>query len=197
MYDILKNMPEKNLDYKDTTSLKWKSDVIDFFIDKDVSRCLEVGTCWGGTTRILSELFGEVYTIEYDESLINKAKEFCEDCNNIKFICANAYVDDTYKNLPSFNVVVIDCIHEFEAVMMDIQRSLTSFFDENTGLYLVFDDYGHPESTGVKAAVDFSIREGLKIEKYIGEDPGFEVERLNGTKFKLAHQEGIILSYGV
>ena len=197
MYDILENMPEENLGYKDTTSLQWKRDVIDFFIDKDLSKCLEIGTCWGGTTRVLSNLFKEVYTIEADKSLVDKAKEFCEDCSNIKFICGNAYDDNTYKNLPkTFNIVVIDCVHLHDHVVADVQRALT-MFDEDTGLYLVFDDNGHPESRGVKSAIDFAIDEGLKVEKYIGEKPGFEVERTNGTKFTLIHDEGVILSYGV
>ena len=31
-YNILKDIPEKNLGSKDTTSLLWKRDVIDFFL---------------------------------------------------------------------------------------------------------------------------------------------------------------------
>ena len=52
MYDVLKDIPEKNLEFKDTTSLKWKKDVIDFFNDKNLDSCLEIGTCKGMTTRI-------------------------------------------------------------------------------------------------------------------------------------------------
>ena len=108
MYDVLKDMPEKNLDFKDTTSLKWKKDVIDFFKDKNLDNCLEVGTCKGMTTRILSELFNKVYTIEYQQRLVDDAKEFCKDCNNIEFVCGDAYNNQTYMNLPkTFNVVVI------------------------------------------------------------------------------------------
>jgi SAM-dependent methyltransferase len=197
MHDILKGMPEKNLDYKDTTSLQWKKDVIDFFKDKNLDRCLEVGTCWGGTTKILSDLFDEVYTIEYQQRLVDDARDFCKGCDNIQFICDDAYNDKTYSNLPdTFNVVVIDCVHLYDQVVSDIQRALT-MYNPITGLYLVFDDNGHPESIGVKDAIDFAIDEGLKVEKYIGEKPGFEVERLNGTKFTLIHDEGVILSYGV
>jgi len=197
MYDVLKDMPEKNLDFKDTTSLKWKKDVIDFFNDKGLDSCLEIGTCKGMTTRILSELFNKVYTVEYQQRLVDDAKEFNKECTNIEFICGDAYNNQTYMNLPkTFNVVVIDCIHEYDWVVADIQRALT-MFNEDTGLYLVFDDHGHPESTGVKSAIDFAIEQGLKVEKYIGEKPGFEVERVNGSKFTLIYDEGIILSYGV
>ena len=195
--NLLKNIPEKNLEFKDTTSLKWKKDVIDFFKNKNLDSCLEIGTCKGISTRILSELFSKVYTIEYQQRLVNDAKEFNKECNNINFICGDAYDDNTYKELPKiFNVVVIDCIHEYKWVVADIERALT-FFNQDSGIYLVFDDHGHPESTGVKSAIDFAINSGLKVEKYIGEPAGFEVERLNGTKFKLIYDEGVILSYGV
>ena len=58
-YEVLKNIPEKNLDNKGTTSLKWKKDVIDFFTGKNIDKCLEIGTHKGHSTRILSELFKE------------------------------------------------------------------------------------------------------------------------------------------
>ena len=61
--DILKDIPEKNLESKDTTSLLWKQDVIDFFYNKNLTNCLEIGTCTGMTTKILGHLFNEVYTI--------------------------------------------------------------------------------------------------------------------------------------
>ena len=197
IYEILDTLPEKNLDNKGTTSLKWKKDLIDFFLDKNLDRCLEIGTHKGHTTKVLSKLFKEVYTIEHQTELVNKAKEICKDCNNIQFIEGDAYLDDTYYNLPNtFNVIVIDCIHKMNEVLQDIQRSL-NYFNEQTGLYIVFDDHGHPESTEVKSAIDHAINEGLKVEKYIGEDPGFTVTRNDNSSFTLIHKEGIILSYGI
>tara|TARA_B100001094_G_scaffold242163_1_gene238116 strand:- start:1203 stop:1796 length:594 start_codon:yes stop_codon:yes gene_type:complete len=197
MNDILKDIPEKQLENKDTTSLKWKSDVIDFFKNKNLERCLELGTNKGISTKILSSLFKNIYTIEYSQELVNIAKSFCKECDNIQFICADAYDINTYVDLPNtYNVVVIDCVHEYNSVVNDIERAL-KFFNIDSGMYIVFDDYGHPESTGVKMAVDYAIDSGLVVETYIGEKPGFEVERLDGTKFKLIHDEGIILSHGV
>lgn len=197
IYKILDTLPEKNLNHKSTTSLRWKRELIDFFIDKNLDKCLELGTHHGHTTRVLSELFKHVYTIDHQNELINSAKELCKDCNNIQFIHGDAYLDQTYYNLPnSFNVVVIDCIHKMDEVLLDIQRSL-NYFDEQTGIYIVFDDHGHPESKGVKSAVDHAINEGLKVEKYIGEDPGFTVTRTNGSSFTLIHKEGVILSHGI
>tara|TARA_B100000035_G_C20815021_1_gene471646 strand:+ start:81 stop:683 length:603 start_codon:yes stop_codon:yes gene_type:complete len=195
--DILKDIPEKNLESKDTTSLLWKQDVIDFFYNKNLTNCLEIGTCTGMTTKILGHLFNEVYTIEFNKGRLDKAKQFCESHNNIKYFWCNAYEDETYNNFPqSFDVVVIDCMHLYPHVIADINRALT-FFNEDKGIYLVFDDYGHPESTGVKKAVDEAIKMGLKVEKEIGENPGFTVTRTDGTNFSLAHKEGMILSYGI
>ena len=196
MREVLKNMPEKNLEHKDTTSLKWKSDVIDFFQDKNLKRCLELGTNRGKSTKVLSSLFDEVYTIDSQQNYVDQAKLFCKECDNIKFFCGDVYDMKTYENLPkTYSVVVIDCYHVYEWVVDDIKRAL-KFFDEDTGLYLVFDDYGHP-TTDVKKAVDYAVYSGLLIEKYIGESEGFTVKRIDGTQFTLEDHEGIILSHGV
>tara|TARA_R110002012_G_scaffold286061_2_gene477407 strand:+ start:1076 stop:1684 length:609 start_codon:yes stop_codon:yes gene_type:complete len=194
--DILKNVPEKNMYDKDTTSLKWKKDLIDFFKDKNLKSCLEIGTCKGITTKVLSYLFKEVYTIENNPSRLNEAKQFCQERTNIKYILGDVYSNNTYLNFPqSFDAVMIDCMHLYPHVIADINRALT-FFDESKGLYLIFDDYGHPESTGVKKAVDESIQMGLNIETHIGQTPGFTVNRIDGSSFSILHREGIILSYG-
>ena len=194
--DILKNLPEKNMYNKDTTSLKWKEDLIDFFQDKKLKSCLEIGTCKGITTKVLSYLFDEVYTIENNPSRLNEAKHFCQERTNIKYILGDVYSDKTYINFPqSFDAVMIDCMHLYSYVIADINRAL-SFFNEEKGLYLIFDDYGHPQSTGVKTAVDESIQEGLNVETHIGQHPGFTVNRIDGSSFSILHREGIILSYG-
>ena len=196
-YSILKDIPEKNLGNKDTTSLKWKKDVIDFFHNKHLKNCLEIGTCAGVTTKILSYLFEEVYTIEFNNKRLDKAKQFCNSRTNIKYFWADAYADKTYESFPNyFDAIVIDCMHLYPHVIADINRALT-FFNEDKGIYLIFDDYGHPESTGVNKAVNEAIDAGLKIEKPIGEDPGFTVHRDENSKFTIIHKEGIILSYGI
>lgn len=193
--EILKNTPEKDGANKDTTSLKWKKDLINFFKDKELNQCLEIGTCRGITTKILSKLFKEVWSIEFNINRLNSAKSLCENESNVNFIHGDAYQDITYKGFPSkFDIAVIDCVHEYNNVMFDINRAL-SFFNGNK-IYLVFDDYGHPTHPGVKSAIDDSIKQGLKLETYIGEDPGFTVNRTNNTSFTLTSKEGVILSYG-
>ena len=56
-YDILTEVPDKRNE-KNTTSLKFKKDLIDYLGDdyKDKT-CLEIGTHKGYSTRILSSLF--------------------------------------------------------------------------------------------------------------------------------------------
>jgi len=42
--EILEGIPDKYGSEKNTTSLKWKTDVIEFFRDKNLQSCLEIGT---------------------------------------------------------------------------------------------------------------------------------------------------------
>lgn len=196
-YKILEGISEKNLEHKDTTSLKWKRDVIDFFYDKNLKSCLEVGTCYGVTTKVLSSLFDNVDTIESRENRQSQAKEYCSGIDNIGFILNDAYNVKTYETLSQYyDVVVIDCMHLYENVIFDINQALTRM-NTDTGIYLVFDDYGHPDSPGVHRAVNEAIDAGLVVESKIGEPAGFTVNRIDGTKFTTIHQEGLILSYGV
>ena len=83
-------IPDKT-QYKDTTSHKFKQDVIDFFMDKKLKMCIELGTNHGWTTRILSDLFEHVYTIDHKEDNTNKAKFNNADKTNITYITADVY----------------------------------------------------------------------------------------------------------
>jgi hypothetical protein len=196
-YSILEGIFEKNLEHKDTTSLKWKRDVIDFFYDKELKSCLEIGSCYGVTTKVLSSIFKTVDTIEFNPRRIAKAKEYCTGITNINFILNDAYNIKTYDDLKRhYDVVVIDCMHLYDNVIFDINQALTRM-NIDTGIYLVFDDYGHPDSPGVHKAVNEAIQAGLVVEAKIGEPAGFTVNRTDGTKFTTIHQEGLILSYGI
>jgi fibrillarin-like rRNA methylase len=125
------------------------------------------------------------------------AKETCKEKTNINYIIGDAYSDDTYKNFPKyFDLVVIDCIHQYNQVILDINRAL-SFMNPDRGVYILFDDYSHPGAPEVKQAIDHSINNGLKFEKHIGHNKGHTITRSNGSKFTLNGPEGIILSYGI
>ena len=81
---ILKGIPEKQGRHKNTTSLKWKKDLIEFFINNNLNKCLEIGACNGKTTKILSKIFKEVWSIEFDLKRLNKAKIKEVNFKNIK-----------------------------------------------------------------------------------------------------------------
>lgn len=184
------NIPDKT-EYKDTTSHKFKQDVIDFFKDKQLNTCLEIGTNHGWTTRILSDLFKEVHTLDYKDSNTNLAKENNKDKTNIIYYTDDAYTTKVYETMPKMDVVFIDCMHTYQAVLYDIGIAM-SLMNKDTGIYFIFDDYGHPQSTGVKDAILKAISDGLTREQFIGQKPGYQY---NPTS-TLMDYEGVILSYG-
>jgi SAM-dependent methyltransferase len=194
----IEQLPDKQYRWKSTTSRKWKVDLVKFLSNKKVNaeNTLEIGCNQGVTTYVLSKISKNVHAIEFVEHNIHAAKDFNKNNDNIKFVLGDAYIDKTYDGFPDhFDIVVIDCIHDYEHVIKDINRALT-YCNPETGIYLVFDDYSHPACTGVRNAIDKSIEDGLTFEKYIGHGMGHIVNRNDGTFFKLIGSEGIILSYG-
>ena len=187
----LTNIPDKT-SFKSTTSHKFKKDIYDFFKNKNLNTCLEIGANRGWTTKILSSLFKTVHAIEFEPDNMMHAKQNNIDKTNIKYYLSNAYDKNTYKDIYDIDVAFIDCIHTYEAVLYDINTCL-SLMNLNSGIYIIFDDYGHPTSTGVHDAIIEAISSGLKIEKYIGESAGYQY---NDSSI-LIDNEGIILSYGI
>ena len=165
MLDILNNIPDKRKD-KNTTSLKFKTDIIDYFQDLNLKRCIEVGTNIGYSTRILSFLFNEVITIENNLDNINRAIDFNSDRDNITYLHGDVY-NSTW-DIEDSDVSFIDCVHTYDAVMHDIQLSLKCNVS-----YLIFDDYGIDRE--MKRAIDDFINSRSDIEVvYIGEPAGSE-----------------------
>ena len=192
--ELINSLPDKK-EYKNTTSHKFKKDLISFFENKEIINALEIGANHGHTTKVLSHLANKVYAIDWLTENIEYIKEVNKDRDNVEIIQGDAYVDSTYENINcKFDLVFIDCVHIYENVIADINRAL-QYFDEERGIYLVFDDYGHshPVTRGVKKAIDESIQSGLKFETHIGEDKGYSFSN-NST---LIGNEGIILSYGI
>ena len=191
---ILKDIPDKRQD-KDTTSLKFKKDLIEFFgEDYQDKICLEIGTNRGYTTRILSFLFKKVISCEYDWDLLKFAEDVNKDRNNIEFIQMDVYQSNW--NFENISVVFIDCVHEFPNVIHDIQKSL-QLVKSNEELILVFDDYGLPKpphrEKDVKDAVDKYVDEHPTFDliKYVGEEKGSDCRP--GKLLKA--EEGVICKY--
>lgn len=199
LQELLNKIPDKQYSGKSTTSRLWKSDVYNFFQDKPSINVLELGTHSGWTAYMLSYIFDNVYTVEIDSKYHQLAKDNFSHRSNINFIKGDVYKDITYEkpDFPKyFDAVVIDCVHTYGAVKADIKRAL-KYAHPDKGIYLIFDDYSHPKSESshrVKNAINDSVKEGLKVEKYIGQGEGYTIHRNNGTSVTLIGPEGIILS---
>lgn len=169
--DFLTGIPDKRVD-KNTTSLKFKQDLIDFFYPLQLKNCVEVGTSLGYSTRVLSFLFDDVTTIDIEYQNIQKALSFNSDRSNITFLHGNASESDWGIDI-KYDVSFIDANHSYAHVISDAEQSIRNGIDH---MYIVFDDYGLPESTpSVKMAVDEMLSNGtLKLIKYIGEPAGNE-----------------------
>lgn len=180
----LANIPDKRQD-KNTTSIQFKKDLIEFFSDKDLETCLEVGTNRGWTTHVLSHLFKSVTTFEYNPKLVEESKKNNQERSNITFLQRDVTQD---WNLPrdQYDVVLIDCIHTYENVIQDIGNSIAY-----RPKYLIFDDYGLPDLLGVNKAInDFAdFNKGLVEKFYIGEPKGNEPR----VGKPLVDWEGVIL----
>ena len=111
MKDILKGIPDKRQD-KNTTSLKFKQDMIDFLGDDYKDKvCLEIGTSKGYSTKILSHLFKKVITCENSIDLLNFAKNVNKDRNNIEFLNKDVY--NTEWDFKDIDVVVVSAEHTY------------------------------------------------------------------------------------
>tara|TARA_R110001592_G_scaffold200507_1_gene449359 strand:- start:7 stop:597 length:591 start_codon:yes stop_codon:yes gene_type:complete len=188
---IFQNIPDKR-EYKNTTSLKFKEDLLSIFGELGQEyTCLEVGTNHGHTTRILSFIFKDVITLDWhEEPNLRMAKELCHDRKNITYIEKDVYAtpwDDL--NLPKYEVSFIDCGHEYEHVIADIQNTIKFGASEQ---YIIFDDYGHP-TTGVKRAIKdiCDANENFNIIEFIGEPLGSDCR----PGLLLKDWEGVICKY--
>lgn len=166
---MLEGIPDKRQD-KNTTSLKFKQDLIDYFKPKKLQSCVELGTNEGWTTRILSMIFDRIITIENSHELVLKAQKNNKDRSNIEYLHGDVYSSD-WGIEGATDVAMIDCVHTYEYVKQDIKNCLKQGVK-----YLVFDDYGLPERRpAVKAAVDEFIKNNNTSDIiYIGEAAGNE-----------------------
>jgi len=187
---IFQNIPDKR-DYKGTTSLKFKQELLEFFEPLKLNNCIEVGTAYGHTTRILSYLFNKVVTIELNERYIDAARELNKDRVNIEYLQGDAYGTD-WNIDKKFDIAFIDCNHQYDQVKKDFincRKLGVKFF--------VFDDYGLDESTpSVKIFVDECINNReLEVVKYIGEPKGSQLWKKYNRNDELVDWEGIICKY--
>ena len=194
---ILNNIPDKS-ENKNTTSLKFKEDLIDFLGDRFMEKTiLEIGTYIGHTTRLLSFLFKKVITVDKNHDFLCDARELNIDRNNIEFMEGDIYdfmVFDEFRD--KVDVIFIDAIHEYRCVLSDTINSIAEFAGSKD-IYLIYDDYGLiPE---VKKAVDDCLTVGfIEFVGHIGHEKGIDIKLDNREDNKnriLLDREGIICRY--
>ena len=188
-----------------TTSVKFKSDLIDYFIDKNLNSVLELGTWGGHTTRILSYLFKKVITVdipdEFERRILGpgNAADINKDRDNITYTPLDLYRDNW--NFEQQDVVFIDAQHTYDTCELDVSNSLKLL---SVGGYLVFDDLSNPmDNYGVRRVVNHYIDRGVLVaDSFIGEEDTSDffthnttVQQLDGTPegiiCKVLHKNGV------
>lgn len=183
---ILTMIPDK-WESKTTTSKKWKLGLYNFIKTHNIKSVLEIGTSSGYTTYFVAHFVDKVTTLEIDIGRVNKSKQLCEKHNNIDFVCGSAYDD---WNFDYHDLVIIDCIHEYEYIKSDIENAI-----KLGTKYIAFDDYGlFPE---IKTAISEFIQAGkLDLVEKIGYPAGvkFHMSKSTNTTLDkvLADSEGVI-----
>ena len=148
--EIFLNIPDKT-DDKNTTSLKFKNELIDWFGDKFHSKvCFELGTYKGYTTRILSFFFKQVFTFDHDLNFLKEAAKNCDDRNNIMWVHGDLYKIGSYDVFKDFRqddrltneteLIFIDANHNYINVIFDVLNCIK--INPKKRFYFIFDDYG-------------------------------------------------------
>ena len=188
--EILNNVSDKSQD-KNTTSRKFKRDLLEYFSREEIGsgglKALELGCSNGYSTFILSHLFKKVFAVDKDPNAISIAKEVNKNRANIEF-----YTDDVYSKTfecPSdVRIIWIDAGHDYSSIKYDVER----FTDNLNDPYIIFDDYAHP-NVGVKQVVSELVESGaVESIHYIGE-LGKDLISAKGTIFRPDDPEGVIL----
>ena len=147
-----------------TCSEKMRYDIYDFFKDKSELKIAEIGAHKGYSTKILANIFSEVYAVDINIEWTNFNKNLNKDSTNIEYVILDIY-KDSWKTLPDdIDVSFIDADHSYDGCKSDIFNSINQFKNLQ---YIIFDDYGVWK--GVKQIVDELIKdETLIFERFIG-----------------------------
>lgn len=182
--EILLNSVRHKDTFKNATSRKFKSDLIEFFKDKKYRdmTVVELGCCQGDTTKIFSSLFKEVYAYDWSDDNIKEVREKCGDNVHSKVMDVT---NDKWE-FPKADVVFVDASHDYPQVAVDIQKCV-DYFDNPI---LILDDYGNPNNRNIRNSIDDKIREGVvRIDTEIGEGVGFKTK----AGWEMIDREGVIL----
>ena len=181
--ELLLNSVRHKDTFKNATSRKFKSDLIDFFKDdkyRDMT-AVELGGCQGDTTKILGSLFKEVHSVDRSESNVEEIVKRCGDNVHSKVMD----VTNDEWDFPRADVVFVDASHDYPQVAIDIQKSIDYFNNP----IIILDDYGNPNNKSIRNSIDLKVNEGkIKIDTLIGEDVGYKTK----SGWEMVDREGVI-----
>ena len=168
LIEVLETILDKT-EWQTTTSKKFKQDLFHWFVDFGKGKtCLELGTHKGQTTKVLSLIFDEVFTINHGDH--TAAIEFNSDRDNITFLKHDLYTEKWWENVPRADVIFIDAMHETNAVIADVENSLKIYSPGKK--YFIFDDYGLIQP--VRVAINRLLFGPIKKLVEIGHEKGYK-----------------------
>jgi len=166
-YKIVERVSHKN-QFKNSTSRKFKRDLIDYFTENKYSKFVELGCCHGDTTAAVSELFDSVHGYDYNPDNISYATKLCSPYSNVTIElkdCINQEWD-----LDNPDVIFFDYVHDQTGIINGLNKIKTSY----PNAIVVMDDYGHIMDT-VKPVINNLIKTGeIEVLKTIGESAGYK-----------------------
>lgn len=182
-YLILDQVNHKNT-HKNSTTRKFKQDLIDYFNGSKINNCVEFGSCHGDTTRVLSTFCNTVYASDLHPSNVAETQTKCSQCDNVH--CVQLDVNDAW-HYDAVDLIFPDALHDYHSIKRILQRIQQQY---QTAV-IVMDDYGHEMNT-VKPVIDELIaNDKIQVLAWIGEDVGYRAA--NGKLF--VGREGLIFKF--
>mgnify|MGYP001228667599 CR=1 FL=1 len=169
--DILKQVLHKDID-KNTTTLKFKTDVVNLLIEQNPNGdLLEIGACEGHTTFVLghvAKLLGKkIISYELNDRRLLSARAKCESLDNCQIIKKDVYSEPW--DVKNIGFIFIDAKHEEDAVLSDLNNAFNIINDNGI---VVVHDYG---LLGPGGSTKYLIEKSNKFyaERFLGEKEGW------------------------
>jgi hypothetical protein len=170
--------------YKNSTTRKFKQNILDYFTDKDIKLAVEFGCCHGDTTKVLGKIADKVFASDISNSNVEISKIKCGDDQNINIDVKDVNTEWIY-DTP--DVIYMDALHDYNGML----RCVTRIQEQYPESIVIMDDYGHEMNT-IKPIIDNLIAaDKITVLEWIGEGPGFLTA--NGKTF--IGKEGLIFKF--